>query len=278
MFKIKCSLFIFAFSFLSMFSQEGSINNYKYIIVPERFEFQKSEDSFQINSLTKFLFNKYGFNVLLSREQYPDDLSKNKCLALTTRMNESSKMFGKEINFDLVNCKNIVVYSSKNATSNLKEFNRAYQDAIRKTFESLKAVNYNYQPSDVVLKQPGKPETIVIEKVKTPQVEIPQVVKVIPEVVLQEKEIKNVENPIASNTKVEEPLIANSFLTVQEIENGFNLVDNTDKLQYILQESSVKDVYIVKGIDGILFKSKNKWILEYYQDNQFFTKELNIKF
>lgn len=278
MFKIKCSLFIFAFSFLSMFSQEGSINNYKYIIVPERFEFQKSEDSFQINSLTKFLFNKYGFNVLLSREQYPDDLSQNKCLALTTRMNESSKMFGKEINFDLVNCKNIVVYSSKNATSNLKEFNRAYQDAIRKTFESLKAVNYNYQPSDVVLKQPGKPETIVIEKVKTPQVEIPQVVKVIPEVVLQEKEIKNVENPIASNTKVEEPLIANPFLTVQEIENGFNLVDNTDKLQYILQESSVKDVYIVKGIDGILFKSKNKWILEYYQDNQFFTKELNIKF
>jgi hypothetical protein len=43
MLKIKFSIFIFAFSFLSIFSQEENFNNYKYIIVPNQYDFQKSE-------------------------------------------------------------------------------------------------------------------------------------------------------------------------------------------------------------------------------------------
>ena len=96
MLKIKISLFILLFTFLSIFSQQESINNYKYIIVPERFDFQKNDDSFQINSLTKFLFEKYGFTALKNSEIFPEDLSRNRCLALTTRMNNSSGMFGKK--------------------------------------------------------------------------------------------------------------------------------------------------------------------------------------
>jgi hypothetical protein len=267
MLKIKFSIFILAFSFLSIFSQEENINNYKYIIVPEQFEFQKSEDSFQINSLTKFLFNKYGYNVLLSAEQYPEDLSRNKCLALTTRMNERSGMFGKKINFTLVNCSNVVVYSSRSGTSKEKDFKRSYQQAIRKTFESLKSVNYNYVANKDVLLSQSELEIVEVEN--------PQTVKVIPEVI---QEVIPAVKSIVRTSPVEEPKKIKSFLIAQDISNGFNLFDNTNKSQYELQETSVKNIYIVKGIDGVLFKSKNKWILEYYIDNQFFKKELNIKF
>ena len=275
MLKIKFCLFIFTFSFLSIFSQEENINNYKYIIVPEQFEFQKNENSFQINSMTKFLFKKYGFNALLSTEIYPEDLSKNRCLALTTRMNDNSGLIGKKINFDLVNCSNVIVYSSKNATSKLKVYERAYQEAIRNTFESLKTVNYNYVAIEDIFQSPSEPEKIEVEKTLVVEVEAPQVVKVMPEVkTVVIPEVKKVVKslPIEESKKVE------SFLIAKNNSNGFNLVDNANKLHYKLLETSVNNVYIVKGIEGVLFKSKGKWILEYYADNQLIKKELNIKF
>ena len=37
---------------------QKNINNYKYIIVPKSYGFLGDEDKFQLNSLTKFLFNK----------------------------------------------------------------------------------------------------------------------------------------------------------------------------------------------------------------------------
>lgn len=33
---------------------QESLNGYKYVVVPEKFDFLKSEDLYQINSLTKF--------------------------------------------------------------------------------------------------------------------------------------------------------------------------------------------------------------------------------
>lgn len=46
---------------------QESLNGYKYVVVPEKFDFLKSEDLYQINSLTKFLLNKEGL-LLFSKE------------------------------------------------------------------------------------------------------------------------------------------------------------------------------------------------------------------
>jgi hypothetical protein len=82
------------------------------------------------------------------------------------------------------------------------------------------------------------------------------------------------------NTEIPVVVIENkeSILYAQVLTNGFQLVDNTPKVKYILQETSVKNVFIVSGTDGIVYNSNNKWILEYYVDNQFFKEELKIKF
>ena len=162
---------------------------------------------------------------------------------------------------------------------------------IRKTFESLNTVNYSYVTNDDLFQSSSEPEIIEIE---SPQIvkEIPEVkTDVIPEVKTDViPELKTVVIPedktvvipevktVAKSLPVKEPKKVKSFLIAQNISNGFNLVDDTNKLQYELQETSIKNVYIVKGIDGVLIKSKNKWILEYYVGNQFIRKELNIKF
>ena len=98
MLKIKFLSVFFFFTSVMMFSQE-SINDYKYIIVPSQFEFQKSEDSYQLNSLTKFLFNKAGYIAVLSTDNFPDDLAMNRCMALTSKLKKSSSM---HLNYHIV--------------------------------------------------------------------------------------------------------------------------------------------------------------------------------
>ena len=91
---IKKIVFSFLFFIsISAYSQQEKINSYKYIIVPERFDFLKSSDQYQTSSLTKFLLEKKGFTVFLSNEKLPDDLLKNRCMALTATVSDDSGMF-----------------------------------------------------------------------------------------------------------------------------------------------------------------------------------------
>ena len=46
---------------VSVFAQK-SINNYKYIVVPKQMETFDEPNKHETSSLTKFLFNKNGFN------------------------------------------------------------------------------------------------------------------------------------------------------------------------------------------------------------------------
>ena len=46
-------------------SAQENVNNYKYIIVPKKFDFLKEENQYRVNTFTKFLFEKQGFKMLL---------------------------------------------------------------------------------------------------------------------------------------------------------------------------------------------------------------------
>ena len=74
------SLFILIMYVTVSFSQ-NELNAYKYIIVPKEYDFfkYKEEDKYKLNSLTKFLFNKYGYVALFQHEDYPQDLLLNPC-------------------------------------------------------------------------------------------------------------------------------------------------------------------------------------------------------
>ena len=70
---------LFLFSSFFLVGQELNLGNYKYIIVSDKFHFVKEVDGFQTSSLTKFLLEKKGFQVFLSNENFPDELTKDKC-------------------------------------------------------------------------------------------------------------------------------------------------------------------------------------------------------
>ncbi|MFK5957948.1 MAG: hypothetical protein QM495_03645 [Lutibacter sp.] len=135
--------FVFLFFSSILFAQKN-INSYKYILVPKQYEFQKFEDQHQLNSLTKFLFNRAGYSVLFTDDNYPEDLAKNSCLALKVNINSSPGLFKTRMNIDLLDCYNKIVYSTKQAFSKQKEYKKAYQEAIRLTFIELEEFEYSY--------------------------------------------------------------------------------------------------------------------------------------
>ena len=54
------NLIIAVFLFGGIFTSSAqNINEYKYILVPETFEFTGEVNQYQLNSLSQFLFNKY---------------------------------------------------------------------------------------------------------------------------------------------------------------------------------------------------------------------------
>ena len=55
--KLVAVIFLFMGIISKSFSQK-SLSDYSYVIVSEQFEFQQEKDKYQLNSLTKFLFNK----------------------------------------------------------------------------------------------------------------------------------------------------------------------------------------------------------------------------
>ena len=130
---LLCIICFATFQF-NAFSQK-EINNYKYIIIPSQFEYQNYEDQYQLNSLTKFLFNKYGYEAYLNTDEFPSDLASDNCLALKAIVKDVKGGFLlTKIEIDLVDCQNQVIATSQIGKSKLKDRAKAYNQSIREAF------------------------------------------------------------------------------------------------------------------------------------------------
>ena len=173
------SLFLM-FGFSVLFAQKN-INSYKYILVPKQFEFQKSPDQHQLNSLTKFLFEKAGFTVLYTDDSFPEDLASNACLGLKAKVNNLSGMLSTKMNVELSDCYNNQVFSTKEGRSKEKEYKKAYQEALRSAFVDIENLKYVYDGTLIVDEKISKEKT-EIEKLTVKEV-LPTVeVNKVPEV------------------------------------------------------------------------------------------------
>ncbi|MGB0891201.1 MAG: hypothetical protein ACPGUU_02535 [Flavobacteriaceae bacterium] len=236
---LVCLLMVF--SIWTTIAQK-SVNDYKYIIVPKQFEFLNEPDKHQTSSLTKFLFNKYGYKAILSDEKFPDDLANNKCLALTSLISKESSFINTKIIISLRDCFNNVVFESKTGRSKEKTYKKAYHDAIRKAFVSVQRLNYKYTGV----------------KSETP--------KVVP--VIQTKEITS--NIVTTKE--------NNILYAQKKEYGYQLVNTKPEIVFRALKTDVENVFIIKDKNGILYKKNTIWLAEFYVDGKKVIKQYQIKF
>ncbi|MBE7684973.1 hypothetical protein [Tenacibaculum piscium] len=174
----------------SVFSQK-EVNSYKYIIVEKKFDFLRTTDEYQTSSLTKFLFNKYGFTAFLADEKLPDDVAKNRCLALTATIVDDSGLLTTKNKVALKDCSNTLVFLSKVGKSREKNYKKAYHQAIRNAFKSIEALKYKYDFTDEIVlntqieKSPQQVQTDVIRLTATPVVDGFKLLNTSSEVILE---------------------------------------------------------------------------------------------
>jgi len=260
--KIIITVSIVLISFYS--TAQKDINNYKYIIVPKTFDFSSSEDQYQLNSITKFLFNKYGYQAYFIDDELPEDLKTDRCLALTSEVSkEKGGMFKTKLVIVLKDCYGATVTTSQIGESRLKKFDRAYNEALRHAFETFQKIDYNFtlvEPKDQekskAEKYEQKEERVVSESV----------------LVVNDNKKEKVVSKLSLDQKDE------SLFYAQAIDNGFQLVNSEPKIVMVLLTTAAENVFIVKGKSAIVFKEDGFW---YYSENNGELGEkklLNIKF
>lgn len=286
--KIKYfTLILVLFVIANCFAQ-NNLNNYKYVLVPKKYDFLKEENQYRLNELSQYLFDLHGFTALFEGAEYPRDLKLDRCLALRSNVIKGSGMLKTKLNVVLKDCNDKVVYSSKTGESREKEYKVAYNKALRAAFASFKTLNYKYKPKQSLI---SSQSTVVVDEAKAQtQQEIEKLKQEIKtlknettkanEKVVEVKETPKVvstENKInGSNTTLKQS--ASIILYAQEIDNGFQLVDSSPKVIYKIKNTGVKNVFLIEDKSAIIYKSDDNWFLEHHTQNTVLVEKLNIKF
>jgi hypothetical protein len=255
-------LALFLFVSYSGYTQ-NTINNYKYVVVPEKFSFLKQNDQYLLNSLTKALLQEKGFTVYFDNTELPAEVANNKCRALSADLLEKSGMFTTSLTLLLKDCQGNIVFKSKEGKSREKDYKAAYDMALRDAFTS---VSYTYNGS---VNEPAQPIATTTAS-SAPETPAPTTTSTVP-----------VKSPVAATKTTE--AVANQqagTLYAQAITNGYQLIDTTPKIVLTLLKSSAENYFIASSAtaNGIVLKKGEDWFFEYYKDGKLISEKLLVKF
>lgn len=195
------------------------------VIVPNRYAFQKEDNQYQLNMLTKFLLEKQGFKVYMESEA-PAELLQNPCDALKADVKNESNMMTSKVQLLLTDCTNKAVFTSQIGKSREKEFKKSYQEALRNALSGAELATFKaaYQVPSVASK--------------------PSATAAVPELT-------------ATAAPISEPLIL--FLYAKPTNTGYELFDKkTNQLQFKLRKINTPDVFLAFDVEeqkyGVLEK------------------------
>lgn len=309
------ALFLFG-SFMSI--GQTSLNEYKYIIVPKKFDGFRNENEHLTSTTIKYLLTQKEYNVVYD-DALPNDLNSNRCLGLTTVLDDTSSMFSTKLVLHLKDCNGAIVMTTMEGKSKDKEYKAAYGEAIRQAFKSFDMINYKYKPknaaSDAVsisfkndvkkldkAKKVAKNETkkgVVVQEATTERqtyedkspvesdYKKAKPKKIIDQVATTEEQSYKSTEPVTSeikqNSENSVPFSAKKaygVLYAQELPNGYQLVDSTPKIKLVIYKTSIADYYLAKSEDlnGLVYSKNGKWYFEFYVEKELMVEELNIKF
>ncbi|WP_276482652.1 hypothetical protein [Paraflavitalea pollutisoli] len=249
-------IFLIALLFVTLGTMaQTTINNYKVVLVPSKFEFLKDADQYSMNSLTKTLLEQKGFTVYIDGSDVPADIAADKCQALKADVTLRKGFLATNLTLTLKDCQGAVLYKSREGKSREKEWAVAYQDALRDAFKSFDTTQYAYNGNTPTRAVPAAAATV------TPVTTTPALPAVTPAVA-------------AAVTSDAGTLYAQATAT------GFQLIDTKPAKVMTLFKTSAPDTFLgEKGtIHGIVFKKGADWTFEYYQDGTLVAEKLVIKF
>lgn len=279
----SCLFLVFAFSY----GLQAQLNDYKYVIVPKKFEGFKYENQYKTSTLIKYLFQQKGFNVIYD-DNLPQDLYSNRCLGLLVQLNKKSTMFATIASLTLKDCNKKEIFVTREGKSKSKDYTIGYKEAITNAFGSFKSISYNYKPNRQAT-QESMPVAANNAEKEIKETKIEEQKKDVSDANVSTNQANAVIVPknsatavVAATTEIaavpngEDPEV----WYAQQITNGYQLVDSTPKIRLKVYKTSMPNIYI--GINekakGLVYSKNSKWYFEYYVLDKLQIEELSIKF
>ncbi|WP_051437527.1 hypothetical protein [Olleya marilimosa] len=280
--KIQLVL-ILLFSLVTSLQAQDKLNNYKYVVVANQFDFQSEPDQYRLNGLTKFLLEKQNFTVFSNTDVLPDDAINNGCLVLYATLKNSSSLFKTKINVQFENCKKEIVFTSDIGESRDKKYIVAYNEATRNAFNTFSSFIHTYKPT--AADNQTTEVTALKQEIETLKAEQSNKDNIKAEATIKNEVVKVTDTPVKETTKTETKTEtikpADNALHAKLISGSvfsYNLLDANGKVVYTILFSGKEDYYIVKGQDALIYKMNNQWVLAHYVDNDLQIKAMTINF
>lgn len=232
------------------FSQ--SVNDYKAVIIPLKYDFLKTENQYRLATTTKSNLVKAGFKAFYVNEEIPAEYN-DRCQLLYVDVKRESGFLVTKLFVELKDCYGKVIYTSEIGKSKQKDYEIAYREALDQAFLSINALHYTYNGKAVAVSSPAK--------ISNAAASVPAVATTV------------VAAPVAD---VSDP----NLLYAQPTETGYQLIDKTPKVVMKLLKTSRADSFIAikDGIQGTLNAKDNQWFFEYYQNDKMVSEKVSVKF
>jgi hypothetical protein len=124
-------------SMLNVGLAQKSLSDYSFVVVPDTFDFLSTDNQYQLNDMTKYYFDKNGFNAYFFNELPRVD----NCDGLWADVESIAGFTRTKIIVVLKDCKGNEVYRGEEGTSKQKDYRKSYQDALRNAFNTFEALN-----------------------------------------------------------------------------------------------------------------------------------------
>jgi hypothetical protein len=237
-------------------SYSQTVNDYKAVIVPLKFDFQNEENQYRLTTMSKFNLKKAGFEAFYSNETTPKDFSE-RCDLLYFDLQKESGFLVTKLFITLKDCNGKIVFQSPTTKSKEKDYQVAYTECLNLAFESIEALHYKYSGTRIEAAVVATPVKEEVREVKA---------TVASNVVTLDKEIY-------TGTPVQ-------YLYAQAVANGYQLVDTNPKVVMKVLKTSSSSCYIaIKGENqGVLIADGTDWIFQYYKGEILITEKIAVKF
>lgn len=245
--RIKFLLFAVLIS-IAGFAQ--SINDYRAVIVPLKYDFTKTENQYRLSTMTKSNLLKAGIPAYYTNEEVPAEYG-DRCQLLYIDVKKDSGFLVTKLYLEFKDCYGKVIYTSEIGRSKEKEYEVAYKESLDLAFVSVNKLHYKYS---------GKAIAGSSSKSTTSGAAIPV-------------QTATVTTPVAD---MSDP----NLLYAQPTENGYQLIDKTPKVVMKLLKTSRPDSFIAikEGVQGSLNSKDNQWYFEYYQNDKLVSEKVSVKF
>ena len=267
------------FLLFASYSFSQSVNDYKAVIIPMKYDFQKTENQYRLQTITKIDLQKAGFQAFYANEAIPTEIS-DRCSVLYIDVKKDNGFLLTKLFVTFKDCYGTEVYKSDIGKSREKEFEAAYAESLNNAFTNVYALNYayngntNFAPKAGIMAQSLPVVAAPSVVVPTPAVPAAAVIPAVAVPVVAASTLK-------SEPKTSEKNIASTnLLYAQPTSYGYQLIDSEPKVVMKVYKTSNPASYMVKkgDIQGALVSKDNQWFFEYYQNDKLVSEKIDVKF